>query len=116
MTLAAKTHMYICNIMFSPNTLAEVDDDFILIKGELKTEVEKMKSQPGKDIAVFGGCELVSSLLNIELIYELSLAICPTVLGKGCLFFPSVTKRSDWSVKELKTYNSGLISLTYQRK
>ena len=98
------------------NTLKEVEEGYILINGDLKTEVEKIRSQPGKDIAVFGGAELLSSLLNYDLVDELSLAICPSLIGKGKAFFPHIEKRIDWKVKEVKTYKSGLISITYQRK
>lgn len=98
------------------NTLDKVDDQYILVKGDLKTEVEKIKNEPGGEIAVFGGANLLSSLLNLDLIDELGLAICPTVLGAGKPFFTNIEKRSDWKVKETKTYSSGLISITYQRK
>ena len=64
-------------------TLQKVESDFILVSGDLKKEVEKLKNQPGKDIAVFGGAELLSSLLNLDLVDELILAICPILLGKG---------------------------------
>lgn len=98
------------------NTLKEVEQGYILIKGDLKTEVEKIKTQAGKDIAVFGGAELLSSLLNYDLVDELSLAICPALIGKGKAFFPNIEKRIDWKVKDVKTYKSGLIYITYQRK
>lgn len=98
------------------NSLKEVTDEYILVKGDLKTEVEKIKREPGKDIAVYGGAELLSSLLNLDLIDELSLAICPVLLGKGKAFFPKIAKRITWKVKEIKSYSSGLISITYQRK
>ena len=97
-------------------TLDKVDDQYILVKGDLKTEVEKIKNEPGGEIAVFGGASLLSSLINLDLVDELVLAICPTVLGKGKPFFTDVKKRSDWIVEEVKTYKSGLISITYQRK
>ena len=98
------------------NTLKEVEQGYILVNGDLKTEVEKIRSQPGKDIAVFGGAELLCSLLNYDLVDELSLAICPSLIGKGRAFFPRIEKRIDWQVKEVKTYKSGLISITYRRK
>ena len=98
------------------NTLKEVEQEYILISGDIKTEVEKIRNQPGKEIAVFGGAELLSSMLNLDLVDELSLAICPVLLGKGKSFFPKIEKRIDWKVKEVKTYTSGLISITYQRK
>ena len=98
------------------NTLKEVEQDFILVSGDIKTEVKKIREQDGREIAVFGGAELLSSLLNLDLVDELSLAICPVLLGKGKSFFPFIEKRINWKVKEVKTYNSGLISITYQRK
>jgi len=98
------------------NTLKEVEQGYTLVSGEIKTEVEKIRNQPGKEIAVFGGAELLSSLLNIDLVDELSLAICPVLLGKGKSFFPFIERRIEWEVKEVKTYKSGLISITYQRK
>ena len=97
-------------------SLSDVEKGFILIDGSLKHEVEKIKNEPGKDIAVFGGAELVCSLINLGLVDELTLAICPVLLGKGKAFFPSLDKRSDWAVKELKSYSSGLNSLTYLKK
>jgi dihydrofolate reductase len=97
------------------NTLDKVEDNYILINGDLKTAVEKIKNEPGGEIAVFGGAELVSSLLNLDLIDELSLAICPVLLGKGKAFFPNVEKRISWKVKEVKNYSSGLVSITYKR-
>src|SRR4030095_7771517 len=98
------------------NTLKEVEQGYILVTGDIRTEVEKIRNQQGKEIAVFGGAELLSSLLNLDLIDELSLAICPVLLGKGKSFFPFIEKRIDWKVKEVKTYKSGLISISYQRK
>ena len=98
------------------NTLKEVEQDFILVSGDIKTEVKKIREQHGKEIDVFGGAELLSSLLNLDLVDELSLAICPVLLGKGKTFFPFIAERINWNVKEVKTYNSGLISITYQRK
>ena len=97
------------------NTLKEVEQGYILVSGDLKTEVEKIRTQAGKEIAVFGGAELLSALLNLDLVDELSLAICPVLLGKGKSFFPFIEKRIDWKVKEVKTYKSGLISITYKR-
>ncbi len=97
-------------------SLKEVEQGYILINGDLKTETEKIKHEPGKNIAVFGGAELLSSLLNYDLVDELSLAICPSLIGRGKPFFPQIERRIDWKVKKAKTYKSGLIYITYQRK
>jgi len=98
------------------NTLKKVDEGFILVSGDIKNQIEKIKQEPGGQIAVFGGAELVCSLLNLDLVDELVLAICPVLLGKGKPFFPDIHKRINWKVKEVKSYSSGLISITYERK
>jgi dihydrofolate reductase len=97
-------------------TLRKVKEGFILVNGDLKKEVSRIKNEPGGEIAVFGGAELVCSLLNMGLVDELNLAICPVLLGKGKPLFPCIQKRIKWKLKETKSYTSGLVSVTYQVK
>lgn len=97
-------------------SLPSVQKDFILINGDLEAEVLRLKGEPGKDIAVFGGAELACSLINLNLIDELVLVICPILLGSGKPFFSAVNGRKYYNLKEAKTYPSGLVSLTYEKK
>ncbi|HYF32962.1 MAG TPA: dihydrofolate reductase family protein [Chitinophagaceae bacterium] len=96
-------------------TLDAVADEFVLVKGDLKEAVNKIKSEKGNDIAVFGGAELVSSLINLDLVDELQLAIVPVILGSGKPFFINIQKRKIFRLKEAKTYDSGLVVLTYEK-
>lgn len=96
--------------------LTGVEEGFHLINGDLKTEVEKIKNEKGKNIVVFGGAKLLSSLLNNKLVDELVLAICPVVLGKGKPFFTGIDHRIDFDLKETKSFSSGLVQLTYSKK
>lgn len=98
------------------STLDSVADDFILIKGGLEEEVNKIKSAKGKEIAVFGGAEFVSSLINLDLVDELQLVIVPIILGAGKPFFINIKERRAYDLKEVKSYSSGLVSITYQKK
>jgi dihydrofolate reductase len=97
-------------------TLTEVDPAFILIKGDTVEEVQKIKSAKGNEIAIFGGGILMSSLINLGLVDELVLAICPVLLGGGKPFFIDINSRLDFMHKETVTYSSGLVTLTYQAK
>lgn len=58
-----------------------------LAKGDLTDEVDHLKKQEGKDMIVYGGATLVSSLLHDDLIDELFLFINPTALGTGMKIF-----------------------------
>src|SRR5260370_15060991 len=58
-------------------TLDKVKEGATLIKEDIKTEVEKIKNEKGKDIWLFGGASLTTSLINLELIDEISLTFNP---------------------------------------
>ena len=94
-------------------TLERVKPDAILIKNEIKTEVEKIKNQTGKDIWLFGGAGLATSLMNLQLVDELSLAVYPILLGGGKPLFNSLKQRTNLQLLHSKSYTSGLLALRY---
>ena len=94
-------------------TLDKVKEGATLIKGDIKTEVEKIKNEKGKDIWLFGGAGLTTSLLNLGLVDELSLAVHPILLGGGKPLFSSIKDRINLTLVDTKTFSTGLVSLTY---
>ena len=95
-------------------TLDKVKPGAILIKDDIKTEVEKIKKEKGKDIWLFGGASLTTSLLNLGLIDELSLAVHPIILGSGKPLFQNIKDRINLDLIDTKTYSkTGLVSLIY---
>ncbi len=95
------------------NTLKEADKKITVICGDIKARIEEIKNQPGKDIWLFGGASLTSSLLNLGLIDEFWLAVHPVVLGAGKPLFSEVKNRINLKLADTKTYSSGLVALTY---
>ena len=95
-------------------TLDKVKEGAELIKGNIKAEVEKIKSEKGKDIWLFGGAGLTTSLLNLGLVDELSLAVHPIILGGGKPLFNNVINKIKLNLIDTKTYSTGLVSLTYR--
>ena len=98
------------------NTLDSVKEGSILVKGDIAKQVAKIKKEEGKDIWLFGGAGLTSSLLNLKLIDEISLAIHPVILGGGKPLFSEISKRIKLKLIDNKTYNTGLVSLIYSFK
>ena len=98
------------------NTLNEVRPGSILIKGDLEAEVRRIKKEPGKDIWLFGGATLTSSLLNLGLIDEIGLSVHPIILGGGKLLFQNVSRKIALKLADSKTYSTGLVSLAYHLK
>jgi dihydrofolate reductase len=100
------------NYVFS-NTIKKSGEDFELVKGDIGDEVKKIKNQPGKDIWLFGGASLTSSLLNAGLVDEIGMAVHPILLGKGKPLFSGIEGRIKLQLLESKPYSSGLVYLTY---
>lgn len=98
------------------NTLSNAKDGVIIVKGDIKEKVSKIKSSPGKDIWLFGGAELTASLMNKGLVDELWLSVHPILLGSGKPLFTGITKRTELTLIESKTYETGLVSLKYELK
>lgn len=87
-----------------------------VISDNLAENVHRLKYLPGKDIFLFGGAELVTQLLNADLIDEMHLAIHPIVLGRGKHLFSGVDTRKYFNVAESKLYDNGLLQVIYRRK
>lgn len=95
------------------NTIEKVKDDAILITGDIKKQIAEIKNEEGKDIWLFGGASLTSSLMNEDLIDEISLAVHPIILGEGKPLFNNIKSRIKLTLTDTKTYSTGLASLTY---
>ncbi len=96
------------------NTLTKVDKPFQLINKNVKKTVDHIKKEEGKDITLFGGGELLTSLLNLDLVDEISLAVIPVILGKGIPFVREVNKRISLTLVKSKTYSNGTVELSYE--
>jgi dihydrofolate reductase len=95
-------------------TIDQVKDGALLIKSNIKEQVEKIKMANGKDIWLFGGAGLTASLMNLGLVDEFSLAVHPVILGAGKPLFNNIAKKTHLILTDTKTYSTGLVSLTYQ--
>ncbi|MDO9376197.1 MAG: dihydrofolate reductase family protein [Bacteroidota bacterium] len=111
-SLAGEGSPKIKEYIFS-TTLTEVKEGATLIKGDIKNQVEKIKAGEGKDIWLYGGASLTTSLMNLGLVDELWLSVHPILLGSGTPLFQDIKKTFNLKLVDTKTYASGLVSLKY---
>jgi dihydrofolate reductase len=103
------------HIVFS-KTLEKVDPIAIgwknteIMKGDLAEEITQLKKQPGKNMMIFGGATLVSSLMKLGLIDEYQLLVNPVTLGNGKSPFKEKHKLK---LVSTKTYKCGVVELNY---
>jgi dihydrofolate reductase len=96
-------------------TLDQVDwQNSTLIKENVVEEITKLKKQPGKNIGMTGSATLVRSLLRDNLLDELHLLVHPIVVGKGKRLFPEGIDQMPLELVNSKTFNNGVLYLTYQ--
>ena len=95
------------------NSLTNAKEGVVLVRGDIKREVEKIKKEKGRGIWLFGGAELISLLMNLELVDEIILAVHPVILGSGKALFKQIEERTWLTLTDHKIYPNGLVFLTY---
>jgi dihydrofolate reductase len=95
-------------------TLTLLEWDASLITGDLAEEVSRLKLQPGQGILVFGSCELVYTLRQLDLIDEYRLMVFPIVLGSRKRLFREGSEKKILKLVETKTFASGVVVLSYE--
>jgi dihydrofolate reductase len=75
-------------------------------KSDLRAGVLKLKQASQKNIIVYGGAKIVSSLIENRLVDELNLFIHPVVIGDGLKIFNS---RNDLQLMNAQFYCNGIV-------
>lgn len=95
-------------------TLKSADwNNTTLINDNVAEAVRQIKAQPGQDISISGSGTLVQSLLQHNLIDELSLLVYPVVLGTGKRLFPDGWK-TDLKLIESRSLGTSVVLLRYE--
>lgn len=95
-------------------TLRQQDYPKVTILAEDWSEkLAALRSEPGKDIWLFGGGSLFRSLLEARLVDTVEVAVIPVLLGGGVPLLPPPTGRANLKLTGHKVYGSGIVLLEY---
>lgn len=101
-------------IVFS-KTLREAQwQNTTLIKGDLVSEIKKLKSQPGPDLTILGSGQIVAQLSQAGLIDSYSFLLNPLALGEGTTLFKGMTHLLRLKLASTRTMKSGNVLLNYE--
>lgn len=84
-----------------------------LVKGDLGTEVRKLKAEPGPNMVLMGSGNIVSQLSALGLIDEYTLAVHPLALGTGRTLFETLKKPVNLSLKKTRSFENGNVVSWY---
>lgn len=96
-------------------TLASVDWNAELLRGDLAEAVQQLKQQPGRGICV-GGVKLPLALAELGLIDEYEFIVQPRLAGRGPTLFAGLSKQVDLRLVGRKEFKSGAVALRYEPK
>jgi dihydrofolate reductase len=85
-----------------------------LVPGSAGDEIRRLRSEPGRDLVLWGSLSLAQSLLKEGLVDEYHLWLCPVLLGRGQRLFEDARETQWLTMLETTTYD-GLVSIRYER-
>jgi dihydrofolate reductase len=85
-----------------------------VLKGDMVTEVSKLKQELDGDIVVYASYQLGRTLIEHDLVDELRLVVFPVVLGAGERLFGETSDKKPIRLLDTRTIGDGLASLTYE--
>jgi dihydrofolate reductase len=84
-----------------------------VLKGDVVSEVSKLKQEVAGDIVVYASSQLVHTLMEHDLVDELRLMIYPVVLGTGERLFGETSDKKPMRLVHAQTVGDSLAFLTY---
>ena len=89
-------------------------DNSIVLKGDVVSEISKLKHELEGDIVVPASYQLGRTLIEHDLVDELRLVVFPVVLGAGERLFGETSDRKPTRLVDSRTIGDGLAFLTYE--
>jgi dihydrofolate reductase len=85
-----------------------------LLKGDLTTEVRKLKQEPGPNLVIMGSGSVVAQLADAGLIDEYRIVLNPLAVGSGRTLFEGVKRRLPMKLTKSRAFGNGNIVLSYE--
>ena len=86
-----------------------------VLKGDVVTEVSKLKQELAGEIVVPASYQLGRTLIEHDLVDELRLVVFPVVLGAGERLFGETSDKKPMRLVNTRTVGNGLAYLIYER-
>ncbi len=87
--------------------------DATYLQADSKEAILELLRQPGENIWLYGGAELVTTFVNMNLVDVYRLAVHPVILGAGKPLFSDIRQRINLKLTDVKRSDTGLLMLTY---
>ena len=97
------------------STLEDPDwNNSTVIRGDVLTEISKLKQELDGEIVVPASYQLARTLIEHDLVDELRLVVFPVVLGAGERLFGQTGNKKPMRLVDTRTIGDGLVYLSYE--
>ena len=101
------------NYLFSRSHPGKLLGSFELVKEPIKTFAQRLRAEPGKNIWMMGGGEIIASFLDEGEIDEFSLNVIPTFIGEGIPLIHPRHRSVELQLLSTKQFPDGVVHLHY---
>jgi dihydrofolate reductase len=88
--------------------------DTTVLSGDVAAAVRELKAKPEGELQVHGSCALVRWLLENDLVDEITLLVCPVIVGQGMWLFPESGPDLALELVDSRTYPKGITTQVYR--
>jgi dihydrofolate reductase len=101
--------------VFTRSTITQDTEHVRFIHDAGKDFVNELKMQPGKNIWIVGGGELLTMFMKEQIVDEVTVTVAPVLLGSGVALFKEGDYKADLLLKGTRTFNQ-FVELHYEVK
>ena len=91
-------------------------DQVEVVSDDPESWLKSIRAEPGKDIWLVGGGEMVREFLQKRLVNEIGISIHPRLLGNGVPLYAQPYPETKLELVRSKTYPNGLLQVFYRVK
>jgi dihydrofolate reductase len=102
------------NYLFSRQPQGSLLQGFELVRGPIKPFMQRLRAQPGKDIWMMGGGEIIASFLDEGEIDEFSIHVIPIFIGAGIDLIKPQQRSIPLKLLSTKKFSDGVVHLHYR--
>jgi dihydrofolate reductase len=101
-------------LVFSRTLRPEEHPDITVVGDRIAERLDALRSRPGKDIWLFGGGDLLRSLLQLGQVDSIEPAIIPVLVGGGRPFLLPPAAQTALKLTGHRIFPSGIVWLEYE--
>jgi len=84
------------------------------VNGSIAAFVSRLREQPGKNIWLMGGGELIASFLDEQAIDEFVVSVVPVFIGDGIPLIARRHRHVPLDLQSVERFEDGLVQLHYR--